>query len=232
MPGKAGGERALVDDLALLTLSPATGRPLTDANRTPPLLAGALLMDLALRERVVAGERSRWWGWQLEVVDTSPTGDALLDEALGRLRRRSVHARGAVQRIGGHRTAGAVRRRLVRDGMVRHEPGGFLRLNRWYPDAAARDELVAAVAAALEAPDPAAVPPRTASLVSLLHAVGALGKVVPQLGLSRGELRERGKAFADGDWAGQAVSAAVQAAQAAVMSAVVTTTVVTAGASS
>ena len=231
MAGETTGERALVDDLALLTLSPASGRPLTDSTRTPPLLAGALLMDLALRERVVAGERSRWWGQQLEVVDASPTGDALLDEALGKLRRKTVHARGAVPRIGGHRTTGAVRERLVTSGLVRHEPGGFLKLNRWYPDAA-RDELVVAVTAALKAPDLATVPPRTASLVSLLHAVGALGKVVPQLGLSRGELRERGKAFADGDWAGQAVSAAVQAAQAAVMSAVVTTTVVTAGASS
>nr|WP_276612191.1 GPP34 family phosphoprotein [Kineococcus vitellinus] len=218
--------------MALLTLSPASGRPLTDSTRTPPLLAGALLMDLALRERVVAGERSRWWGRQLEVVDASPTGDALLDEALRRLRRRSVHARGAVQRIGGHRTTGAVRERLVTSGLVRHEPGGFLKLSRWYPDAAARDELVAAVAAALKAPDPAAVPPRTASLVSLLHAVGALGKVVPQLGLSRAQLRERGKAFADGDWAGEAVAAAVQAAQAAVTSAVVAASAATAGASS
>ena len=220
----------LVDDVTLLLLNPESGRPLTDATRLTAVLPGAVLMDLALRERLES-DPSRWGGAKLRVRDASPTGDAVLDDALQRLEGRTTHTRTAVQRLGGRRLARAVRDRMVARGVLRHEPGGFLRLTRDHPDPAARKALVAQVASALEAADPAQVPPRAAALVSLLHSVGAVPRVVPDLGWSRRQATDRAKAvveaMAQGEWAGAAVSDAVRAAQAAVVSAVVASTVVT-----
>lgn len=222
----------LVDDVTLLLLDPASGRPLTDATRLTAVLPGAVLLDLALRERLEA-EPARWGGDTVRVRDAAPTGDDVLDEALRRLGDRPTRARNAVQRLGGRKLRAAVRERLVARGLVRHEPGGFLRLTRDHPDPAARKALVAEVAAALETDDPARVPPHAAALVSLLHSVGAVPRVVPGLGLSRRQLTDRVEAVVEavnrGEWAGAAVSAAVRSAQAAVSAAVISSTVVVAG---
>jgi hypothetical protein len=121
-----------------------------------------------------------------------------------------------------------VRDRMVARGLVRHEPGGFLRFARDHPEPGARKALVAEVAAALG--DGADVTPHAAALVSLLQSVGAIPKVVPELGLSRRQLADRvqqiSDGMAEGEWAGEAVSAAVRSAQAAVTAAIVSSTVV------
>lgn len=216
---------ALVDDLTLVLLDPSGGRPLVDGTRARAVLGGAVLLDLALRGRLVA-EPSRWGGDRVQVHDQSPTGDAVLDHALTRLGTRRTAASTAVTRISGGRTGHLVRERLAARGAVRHEPGGFLRFARDHPDPAVREPLVAAVASALQGQRPVA--PRTAALVSLVHAVGAVGKVVPGHGWSRRELDARvasvAKALEDGQWAGGAVAAAVRSAQAAVTAAIVAST--------
>lgn len=215
----------LVDDVTLLLLNPESGRPLTDATRLRAVLPGAVLLDLALRERLEA-EPGRWGGARLTVRDASPTGDGVLDDALRRLEGRSTHTRAAVQRLGGGKLGRAVRDRMVKRGLIRHEPGGFLRLARDHPVPTARKTLVAEVVEALRVETPEVVTPHAAALVSLLHSVGALPKVVPDLGLSRRQLADRAKVIAAGDWAGAAVSAAVRSAQAAVTSAIVTSAAV------
>lgn len=216
-----------MDDVTLLLLNPETGRPLTDATRLRAVLPGAVLLDLALRERLES-EPSRWGGDKVRVRDASPTGDEVLDEALRRLGDRPTAARTAVQRLGGLKLGRAVRDRMVARGLVRHEPGGFLRFARDHPEPGARKALVSEVASALG--DGADVTPHAAALVSLLQSVGAVPKVVPGLGLSRRQLTDRVQQIADGmaegEWAGEAVSAAVRAAQAAVTTAIVTSTVV------
>ena len=216
-----------MDDVTLLLLNPETGRPLTDATRLRAVLPGAVLLDLALRERLES-EPSRWGGEKVHVRDASPTGDVVLDEALRRLGDRPTAARSAVQRLGGLKLGRAVRDRMVARGLVRHEPGGFLRFARDHPEPGARKARVSEVASALG--DGTDVTPHAAALVSLLQSVGAIPKVVPGLGLSRRQLIDRvqqiSDGMAEGEWAGEAVSAAVRAAQVAVTTAIVTSTVV------
>ncbi|WP_380171116.1 GPP34 family phosphoprotein [Kineococcus sp. DHX-1] len=216
---------ALSDDLVLVLLDPHSGRPLVDSTRARAVIGGAVLLDLALRERLVA-EPARWGGDKLQVADPSPTGDPVLDHAVSRLGSRRTAASTAVTRVAGGRTAQTVRERLAARGAVRHEPGGFLRFARDHPDPAVREPLVAAVAAALQGTRPVTV--RTAALVSLVHSVGAVGKVVPGHGWSRKELDARvasvAKTLDEGHWAGSAVAAAVRSAQAAVTAAIVAST--------
>ncbi|MFD0482041.1 GPP34 family phosphoprotein [Kineococcus sp. GCM10028916] len=216
----------LVDDVTLLLLNPETGRPLTDATRLRAVLPGAVLLDLALRERLES-EPSRWGGEKVRVRDASPTGDEVLDEALRRLGDRPTAARTAVQRLGGLKLGRAVRDRMVARGLVRHEPGGFLRFARDHPEPGARKALVAEVASALG--KGADVTPHAAALVSLLQSVGAIPKVVPELGLSRRQLTDRVQQISDGMAEGEWAGAAVRAAQTAVTAAIVTSTVAATG---
>lgn len=228
-------DEPLVDDITLLLLNPATGRPLTDATRFQAVLPGAVLLDLALRARLAA-EPARWGGEKVRVQDAAPTGDVVLDEALRRLGSKPTAARTAVQRLGGRKLGLAVRERLAARGLVRHEPGGFLRLARDHPDPGARKTLVVEVAGALRAEDPASVPAHAAALLSLLQSVGAVPKVVPGLGWSRRQLADRvgaiTEAMSQGEWAGAAVSAAVRSAQAAVTAAIAASTAAAAGGAS
>jgi hypothetical protein len=215
----------LVDDLTVVLLDPHSGRPLVDSTRFRAVLGGAVLLELALRGRLVA-EPSRWGGDKVQVHDSSPTGDTVLDRALERLGDRRTAATAAVSRAIGWRTGQEVRARLVARGAVRHEPGGFLRFSRDLPDPAVREPLVRAVAVALQGERPVSV--RTASLVTLVHSVGAVGKLVPGHGWSRKELDARvasvAKALEADQWAGSAVAAAVRSAQAAVTAAIVAST--------
>ena len=217
--------RLIAEDLALLLQSPETGRPVVGFQELAPALAGALLLELALRERVHVEDGGRWSGDKLRAVPGPATGDDLLDEALGKLpAERSTGARGAVQKIADRRLAGEVHERLAAAGLARRTPGAFLKLGRTHPDVATRKELLASVLAALEAPDASAAEQRPAALVSLLHAVGAVTKVVPAEGAGRKDLKRRAKALSEGEWAGAAVLAAVRAAQSGAAAAVTAAT--------
>src|SRR2546430_8773467 len=68
----------LAEDLLLLLTDDRTGNLLVTAGEVDAALAGALLMELSLAGRVDVDERKR-----LVVRDGSPTGDELLDRALG-----------------------------------------------------------------------------------------------------------------------------------------------------
>jgi hypothetical protein len=71
----------VTEDLVLLLLSPDTGRSLVDSTSLDRAIGGALLLDLAISDRITAdgdGAKAR-----LSVVDAAPTGDPLLDDALG-----------------------------------------------------------------------------------------------------------------------------------------------------
>lgn len=73
---------ALPDELLLLALDDERGTR-AHATELEPGLAGAVLVDLALRGRLDAD------GKTLHVVDPSPTGDAVLDTALATITRES-----------------------------------------------------------------------------------------------------------------------------------------------
>jgi hypothetical protein len=203
----------LTDDLTLVLLSPDTGRAVVDGTSLDRAIGGALLLDLATRERITAdgdGAKAR-----LSAVDASPTGDAVLDMALARF-DKPLRAQKAVERLArGTRTP--VLERLAAQGLVRRERPrllGVLPITTWTPGDAAK-ELRGRVAAVLL--DEARPDHHLALLISLVHAVKAEHKIVDG---SRRQLRARAAEVAEGEWAGQAVRKAVQAVQASVAAAV------------
>src|SRR5258708_37072838 len=92
---------SFVEEITLLLLDDTQGRfvdlPLSASD---VVVAGAALMDLALADRIDSGLE------RLTVVDTKPTGDDILDDALARLAQpgqeltvstRGERARGVAQ---------------------------------------------------------------------------------------------------------------------------------------
>jgi hypothetical protein len=211
----------LTEDLVLLLLDPGSGRAVVDSTSLDRAIGGALLLDLATRERITAdgdGAKAR-----LSVADASPTGEALLDSALARV-DKPLRAQRAVERLARGGTRTAVLEHLAERGLVRHERNrllGLLPVSTWTPGDAAK-ELRGRVAAVLL--DGAQPDRHLAMLISLVHAVKAEHKIVDG---PRRQLRARAAEVADGEWAGQAVRKAVQAVQASVVAAVVASSVAT-----
>ncbi|MGN6413738.1 GOLPH3/VPS74 family protein [Flexivirga sp.] len=205
-------------ELLLMATSPEGGRLAGHA----PLdlaLSGAVLCELAAYERVAVQ------GGRLVVIDGRPGGDPLLDHALavfvqkaGKKPERALPAlaKGMADRV---------YHRLVADGAVRHQPGGFLRPEK-HPvvDLAARATLLDAagrVLAGTARPDL-----HTGSTVALLGAADAVTKVYDarQFGVSGRELTRRAKAVGEQDWTAGAAAAAIKSAQAATNAALIAAT--------
>jgi hypothetical protein len=166
----------LAEEIVLLSLDDATGRPVGRAGMAPDLaLAGALLMDLALAGRIDT-DRDRLW-----VADPAPTGDAVADAALARLA-----APGAVQNAFGailllsHEAGGmreALLARLVSAGLLERVEDRFLWLfpDRRHPKTGGREATedartrLRALLLAEDIPDP-----RDALLLGLARSAGLL----------------------------------------------------------
>lgn len=216
-------------DLALIALDPATGKRRL-GTYGEIVLGDAALNDLLLAGRLsVAGEGKKAL---VSVADPTPTptGIAHLDAALARLtsRTKPLKSRDAVTRLG-KKLPITTYEALVADGLLEAHPTKVLGL---FPSPryaalpqARRDELVAGVRAVLlgeRAPDE-----RLGTLGALLGAGRQVKLVVPKE--RRKEAEKRAKTLADGDWASEAVRAAVKAAEDAMMIAVLAATT-TAGA--
>jgi Golgi phosphoprotein 3 (GPP34) len=232
-PAQPDGVTLLAEDLLLLLLDDATGRPLLDATRLDRALAGALLLDLALAERVGAPPAAQRFGRdRIAVLDGRPTGDPLLDDALARLgSSRPPGAARAVERLV-KGTRPALLARVAAAGLVREERRAVLGIFpsvRW---PAANPECEVEVRRALHEALVEGRPPdtRTAALVSLLAAVDAVPKVVSAP--DRRALARRAREIAEGEWAGDAVRRAVRAVQSALIASVTAATTVAAVTSS
>jgi Golgi phosphoprotein 3 GPP34 len=199
------------EDLALLLHDPATGAPLTDSTSLPRALAGAVVLQLVLdgRAHLAPGR----WRTHLVVEDRSPSGDHVLDLALGRLPDDTT-PKSAIEKLQS-RVRDPLMAGLVHDGAVRLEERrrlGFRLTPRWpAADPTRRDAVLARLGAVLV--QGAAPTPEDASLVALVRAVKAEHKV---LDAPRRELRARSKEIAEGEWAGEAVRKAIADVQAAV----------------
>ncbi|MDN5858582.1 MAG: GPP34 family phosphoprotein [Pseudonocardia sp.] len=204
------------EDIALLLVDPGTGKPVVDGTAFDRVVGGALLLDLAVAERLaVTGS-----GAKARIAATGgPTGDPLLDTALDRLGSRDRRAAAAVEKLSSKLRA-ATFARLVDAGILIAEKGRALAViptTTWrFTDPRPRQRLQSGIAAVLTGkadPDE-----RQAGLISLLYAVQAEHKIVDG---PRKALRARAREVANGEWAGSAVTQAVQAVQATIMTAVV-----------
>lgn len=218
----------LAEDLLLLLIDDATGKPLLDGVRLDRVLAGAVLLELALAERVGPSPNAPRFGRdRLVLLDRRPTGDPLLDEALTRLdtQRPPGAARAVEKLVKGTRQA--LLARIVEAGHVREEHRtvlGVFGSTRWPSvrpeyEASVRSELSAVL---VEGREPGL---RAAALISLLVAVDAVPKVVPAP--DKRELVRRAKAISEGAWAGDAVRRAVNAVNAAMVASMAAVTAAT-----
>lgn len=209
----------LIAEELLLVGTDLEGRNLLGSHRTI-VLGGALLTELALRERLDIDDRGR-----LRVVEGGSTGDPVLDEALVRFgEREGKKPKDVLDRVG-KKLQQPLFDSLVRRELVRPEPVKALGLTlstRWPvvtsgPRDATLTDLVRVITRAQEANS------RTGALISLVYAVDALPRVLTKElrpGMTNREVKRRGKEVTKGRWASEAVVKAVQEAAAATMAAV------------
>jgi hypothetical protein len=216
----------LADDLLLVLLDPESGKPRTDATKLDYGLAGALLLELALTERVdVVGPKPN--KAKVIVLDRAAPEDELLADAVRRIAQKPRRADKLVPALA-KGLRGRLLQRAEQRGDVRRERL-VLRRDRWpAAEDARRWALVTRLHDVLltgATPDP-----RTAALVALLAAVDAAPAAVDAPDrATRKAVSRRAAQIGAGDWAAESVRRAVKAAQAAVAAsataAVVATTV-------
>ncbi|PPK90896.1 Golgi phosphoprotein 3 GPP34 [Kineococcus xinjiangensis] len=214
----AAQPRRLAEDLLLLLLDPAGGRPLTDSTRLDLALAGAVLVELAEGGRVdVAGADAGWlYRGSLLALEGPASGDEVLDGAWRLVRGKpGLRPASALNRLQRRLRPRLLERMAARGEVVARTELvlGLIPRTRWVPDAAVRATLHARLSAVLVGAEPGSG--RSGALLSLLHSVSLVPKVFAATGLPRAELKRRAAALAEGDWASEAVRRAVRDVQTA-----------------
>lgn len=212
----------IAEDLLLLLLDDESGDPLTDGTKLPRVLAGAVLLELALDGYVTPADEGEdvKKGRLVVRLDGTPD-DPILARTLDVIRdaRRPMKPEAVIEKLDTElRTA--VFERVIDRGWVRESRRkvlGIFPAKTWPSvdeshEREVRHELGGVL---IEGLDPA---PRAAALISLLSAVDAAAKAFPEA--ERKAIRKRAKDIAEGEWAGAAVRKAVDAINTAVFVAV------------
>ncbi|QKE84682.1 GPP34 family phosphoprotein [Arthrobacter sp. NEB 688] len=227
---------SLTDELLLLVLDPASGRPALDSTRLRAVVAGTTVAGLVLDGALALDGTDK--KARLRRTGTAEPTEPRLREVLELAEGR--RPKDVVSKLGGagawRDRAGALRElalsSMTAAGVLRTEETKVLGLfprTRWtVTDPAVVDRLRGRVTAALadSAPAPDA---RTAALVALLASVDRLSAVT---GMPEREAKRRADAVTAGDWAAPAVRAAVEEVNAAVMAGVIAATAATTAATS
>jgi hypothetical protein len=207
----------LAEEFLLLCFDDQTGKKIISSDKIEPGLGGALLLELALQERIgVTGESAGWrQRRRLMITDTTPTDDAELDSALAKLQKlEGEKIKALISKVSGKRITKGLQRRLLErlaaDGVLRLEHGNVLGIfpaTMWPtsdigPEEGVRGRLHTALIAGLTPTE------RTVALIGLLDATGLLTKVVPSD--DKKSLRRRAKELTEGDWAARAVKQAIE----------------------
>lgn len=204
----------LAEELLLLAFNDHTGR--NQAYHLDIGLAGAILLELSLRERIDVGDK------HIVVIDPRPTGDGLLDEITQRIQADKPRKPNAwVPRLSRNLTT-RVRDRLVEAGALEHVKDTVLAVfpfNRYQPgtgdvEADALRRLTAAVDTGHSRD------PHTGALASLIYILQMERVVFPDR--KRRDVRAQLKIIREGSWAGHATKQAIEAATAAVTVAITT----------
>ncbi|WP_420881252.1 GOLPH3/VPS74 family protein [Rhodococcus sp. (in: high G+C Gram-positive bacteria)] len=212
----------IAEDLLLLLLDDESGDPLVDGTRLPRVLAGAVLLELALDGYVTpADEGEDVRKGRLAVRREEVPKDPILARAVDVIAqaRRPMKPEAAIEKLDTEMRA-ALFERVIERGWIRESRRkvlGIFPAKTWPPvdeshEREVRHELGGVL---VEGLDPA---PRAAALISLLSAVDAAAKVFPDT--DRKAIRRRAEDIAQGEWAGAAVRKAVDAINSAVFVAV------------
>jgi hypothetical protein len=214
----------LAEDLLLLVTDDRTGKLAVPSNQVDLALGGAMLVDLTLVHRVAVAATGR-----LLVLDRASTSDSLLDEALAEVDRKQCRKPKDVLAPLDKGLRPRLYDRLSGRGLVREEDGrilGILPRHTWPAvDAAHEDALRVQLVEALRTG--AADDVRVGALIALLHALGAVAKVVEPtaVGISTHDLEANAEQIAEGDWASDAVRTAIRELLATVVAATTSTAI-------
>ena len=208
----------LAEDVLLLLFDPKSGVFRGEGSTLFHILAGSVLTELALEERVEIDERMTLRGRQVRAVtDTAPT-DPLLLTTWERVVARPTDVHSLILEVGPCMRAPFIDR-LEERGRIRTEKTRFL---GFIPDIAItlaessrRDELLAAARAVLL--DGAEPDARTAAIVALLSASGQLPAMHADIPWS-GSVYTRGVEMQKGNWGAAAAAESVARTTAAILS--------------
>jgi len=214
----------LAEDLLLLVTDDASGRLSAPAAQVDVALGGANLVELTLMNKVgLSGEWDRGKAGRIIVRDPSPTGDEVLDAALGIISAHQGKKPSTVVRPLGKNLRRKLYERLVLGGVVRPEHGRVFvvfRAQRWpAQDASHKAQVRRLMTQALvQQTTPEA---RSAALIALVHGLRYEHKIVDsrECELSRQQLRVRAEEIAQGNWAAEAIRQAIGQMIAAVVAA-------------
>jgi len=219
----------MYEDIALLSLHDEKGS--FQGSMHAHAFAGAVIAELVLlgRLRITRGKRRQTF---LEVANSAPTGDPVLDGAVERIAsaRRRGQAATWVGRLAAQRKPslreGAALALVDRGLLVRTEGrvlGIFPRVRYPMTDGGPEAALVERLRMALDDDAPVPEDPRSAIILALAHSAGILGHVFERSYLRSRKARLAMLAKLEG--VPGATRKAIQAAQAAVMVATMAATV-------
>ena len=199
------------------------------SDRLEPALGGALIAELALKERIGVTPHSEGWRkrGRVTVTNLTPTDDPELDATLERLDRpRGQEDQGLRERVQHkkmrvtYKLRERLLERLAKSGAMTRQEGtvlGFIPRTTWPAQgSAAEDDVRARLRGALV--DGTIPTERTVTLVALLQVTGLVTKVLPEA--DKKLIKGRAKTLTEGDWAAKAVKDAIDEVAAATTAAV------------
>ncbi|MFI6602925.1 GPP34 family phosphoprotein [Nonomuraea sp. NPDC050536] len=198
----------IAEELLLLAYTEEEGKPVISGVQLDTALAGALLAELAVTERVELSKK------KVAVRDATPLGEAELDAALARMSEDGKERKPAwwVQKLQSGKLRNRLLTGLAERGVLSEEHRkvlGMFPSTRWpEADPSVEQEVRDRVSSALAGGDPE---PRTAVLIALVHAAKLDRKAFP------GASKERIKQIAEGAWAADAVAQTIAAINSAIM---------------
>ena len=214
----------IAEEYLLLSLDDESGRPRIGKDRLEPALGGALVVELALRERIGVTPHEAGWNkrGRVTITNLEPTDDPELDAALHKLTENEgkkvkdlLSAFASKKNRISHGVRDRLLERLAAAGMLARTEGtvlGFIPRTTWPAgDSAPEDEVRRRLQGALVGRETPAE--RTVALIALLQVTGLLAKVVTTE--DKKALRARAKALTEGDWAAKAVKDAIDEVAAA-----------------
>lgn len=214
----------IAEEYLLLALDEETGKLRVGRDVLGPALGGALITELALKERIGVTPPEAGWNkrGRVTITSTTPTDDPELDAALDKLvenEGRKVKDLVSEYSTKKRRVSFGVRDRLLErlaasGALVKTEGTilGFIPRTTWPAgDPAGEEDVRRRLQAALV--DGTTPTDRTVALIALLQVTGLLPKVVPTE--NKRALKAKAKELTSGDWAAKAVKDAIEEAAAA-----------------
>lgn len=218
----------LAEELLLLAYDDA-GSMKADGSAVDLVLAGALLMELTLAQRVDIVDK------HVVVTDPTPTGDPFVDDALAAIGADGRHRKPKdwVSRLS-KGLRGRLLDRMVAANVLRRDRDKVLWVfprTRYPSTTGAEPDVEIRTRGRLRAAvDGGPADPRTGALCALVKAAGLEGNAFP--GRPRKEVRARLREVAAASWPADAVRTAIEEVEAAVLAAAMAATIVSTTAAS